>query len=103
MGDVCGVYFDSEGRIVKSGLEDRMIGINLPQLKEVGCVVGVACGDDKATAVLGALRTGLLSALFIDQCMAERILVQVRSPAIRKGSSARGSRMQWLHPSSSWR
>lgn len=103
VGDVCGVYFDSEGRIVKSGLEDRMIAIDLPQMKQIGCVVGVACGEDKATAVLGALRTGLLSALFIDQCMAERILVQLRSLPIRKGSSARGSQMQWLQPSSSSR
>jgi DNA-binding transcriptional regulator LsrR (DeoR family) len=34
----------------------------------------VACGADKAVAVLGALRTGLISALFIDQAMAEKIL-----------------------------
>jgi DNA-binding transcriptional regulator LsrR (DeoR family) len=96
VGDVCGVYFDAEGRIVKSGLEDRIIGINVPQMKGIGCPMGVACGENKASAVLGAMRTGLLSGLCIDQGMAERILLQVRSVAIRRGSSARRAEMPWL-------
>jgi DNA-binding transcriptional regulator LsrR (DeoR family) len=37
----------------------------------------VASGDDKALAVLGAMRTGLISTLFIDESMAERILVEI--------------------------
>ncbi len=84
VGDVCGIYYDREGRIVKSGLEDRIIGADLKQLKAIDCLVAVAFGVDKAAAVLGALRTGLLSALFIDKAMAERILAQIRSAGVRK-------------------
>jgi hypothetical protein len=36
--------------------------------------------------VLGALRTGMLSALFIDQEMAERILAGPRRAGVRKES-----------------
>jgi len=84
VGDVCGIYYDREGRIVKSGLEDRIIGITVKQLKTVDCLVAVAFGEDKADSVMGALRTGLLSALFIDKAMAERILAKMRSAGIRK-------------------
>ena len=74
VGDICGIYYDRQGRIIKSGLEDRMIAANVDQLKSIDCLVAVACGEDKASAVLGAARTGLISALFIDQDMAEQIM-----------------------------
>ena len=74
VGDMCGIYYDRQGRIIESGLEDRMIAAGLQQLKAIDCLVAVACGEDKAVAVLGALRTGLISALFIDRDMAEQIL-----------------------------
>lgn len=84
VGDMCGIYFDREGRIVKNGLEDRMISASHEQLKAIDCLVGVACGADKAPAVLGAMRTGLLSTLFIDQDMAENILAGVSAKNARK-------------------
>ena len=75
VGDVCGVYYDRQGRIIESGLEDQMIAASLDQLKAIDSLVAVACGEDKAVAVLGALRTGLISTLFIDRDMGEQILV----------------------------
>jgi len=74
VGDVCGVYYDRQGRIIESGLEDQMIAASLDQLKAIDSLVAVACGEDKAVAVLGALRTGLISTLFIDRDMGEQIL-----------------------------
>lgn len=76
--DMCGIYFNREGKIIKTGIEDQTIAVSLNQLKAIDCVVGVACGEDKGVSVLGALRTGLLSALFIDQAMAEQILEQLK-------------------------
>jgi DNA-binding transcriptional regulator LsrR (DeoR family) len=74
VGDICGIYYDREGRIIESGLEDRMIAADVDQLRAIDCLAGVACGEAKTVAVLGALRTGLISALFVDQAMAEQIL-----------------------------
>jgi len=74
VGDMCGIYFDREGQIIESGLENRMIAATVEQLKTFDCLAVVACGTDKADAVLGAVRTGLVSTLFIDQSMAEKIL-----------------------------
>jgi DNA-binding transcriptional regulator LsrR (DeoR family) len=79
VGDICGVYYDREGRIVESGLEDRMIAAAVDQLRKVDCLTAVACGADKAVSVLGALRTGLVSALFIDQEMAEKALAALKA------------------------
>lgn len=84
VGDICGTYYDREGNIIKSGFEDCFIGVSVKQMKAVNCMVAVACGEEKAIAVLGALRTGLLSALFIDQRLAERILAEIRSADRRK-------------------
>ena len=78
VGDVCGVYYDREGRIIESGLEHQMIAASLEQLKAIDNLVAVACGEDKAVAVLGALRTGLISSLFIDRDMAEQVLAMNR-------------------------
>ncbi len=84
VGDICGVYFDYDGRIIKSGFEDRMIAAGIKQLKAAGSVMAVAYGDDKAAAVVGALRTGLITNLFIDQSMAERILAGIAAGHHRK-------------------
>jgi DNA-binding transcriptional regulator LsrR (DeoR family) len=84
VGDLCGIYYDREGKVITSGLEDRMIAASLNQLKAIDCLVAVACGEDKAVAVLGALRTGLISALFIDQDMAHQILAGLRATNNRK-------------------
>jgi deoxyribonucleoside regulator len=87
VGDMCGIYYDRDGRIIESGLEDRMIAASAEQLKAAGSLVAVACGEDKGVAVLGALRTGLVSTLFIDQAMAERILEGLSTEKTRKPES----------------
>ena len=84
VGDICGTYFDREGNIIKSGFEDRFIGVGVKEMRAIDCMAAVACGEEKATAVLGALRTGLISALFIDQRLAERILAMIHSAESRK-------------------
>jgi len=84
VGDICGVYYDRDGRIIKSGLENRMIAASVEQLQTAGSLVAVACGKDKAVAVLGALRSGLVSTLFIDQAMAERILTGLAAEKKRR-------------------
>ncbi len=78
VGDICGIYFDREGTILESGLEDRMIAANADQLRAVKNMIAVASGPDKAIATLGALRTGLISSLFIDQALAEQTLAAVK-------------------------
>jgi len=92
VGDICGIYYDRQGAIIASGLEDRMIAAGLDQLRSVQSLVAVACGADKAVAVLGALRTGLISTLFVDQALAEQMLAAVRQGIGGGRQEAGGSR-----------
>ena len=80
VGDICGIYYDRDGNIIPSGLEQRIIRISVEQLQNMSTVTAVACGEEKAGAVLGALRTGLVTDLFIDQALAEHIQSRMKSP-----------------------
>jgi DNA-binding transcriptional regulator LsrR (DeoR family) len=53
-----------------------MIGITLPQLKCAGHVIAVAGGVAKIRAVTAALKMDLIDALFIDEMLAEGILLE---------------------------
>ena len=74
VGDICGRYFDRSGTIIPSGLEDRIIGVSVEELRKARLTIAVAHGADKGRAVAAALRTGLISALFVDQACAQVIL-----------------------------
>ena len=89
VGDMCGIYFDGDGKVIKSGLESRMIAAGMDKLDSADFLVAVAAGAEKAVAVLGALRTGLISALFIDRHMAEQILARLNARAAPQMRSAR--------------
>jgi DNA-binding transcriptional regulator LsrR (DeoR family) len=47
-------------------VEDRIIGLTWEHLQELENVVAVVSGPGKTEAILGALRTGLLDYLIID-------------------------------------
>lgn len=79
VGDICGIYFNQDGAVVESGLESRMIAANVDHLRAVGCLTAVACGAGKAAAVLGALRSGLINTIFMDQALAEAILARLHA------------------------
>jgi DNA-binding transcriptional regulator LsrR (DeoR family) len=74
VGDICGRYFDRNGKVLPSGLEDRILGVTVKQLRKARLAVAVAHGAGKGRAVAAALRTGLVSALFVDRACAEVIL-----------------------------
>ncbi len=74
VGDIALRYFDCNGQPVNSEIDDRVIGIRFDQLGRVKRVVGVAGGKNKRTAILGALRGGLINVLITDHGTAKYIL-----------------------------
>jgi DNA-binding transcriptional regulator LsrR (DeoR family) len=75
VGDVCGTHFDAHGRILDIEINRRVIGVSLRDLLETPCrVIGVAGGQVKAEAILGALRGRLVNVLVTDSSAAEYIL-----------------------------
>ncbi|MBZ9795213.1 sugar-binding transcriptional regulator [Mesorhizobium sp. ES1-4] len=73
-GDVLRHYFDAEGALIGWEGESRMIAMSPAQLRAVPLVIGVAASPEKATAIIGAARSGLINALVTDTKTAQAIL-----------------------------
>lgn len=76
-GDVIRHYFDSEGRLIQWEGEGRMIAASAAQLQACPLVIGVAAGENKAGAIVGAIRARFINALVTDARTAEAILQHV--------------------------
>jgi deoxyribonucleoside regulator len=74
IGDLCGQYITVGGQICELELHRRVIGIDLPSLRKVRCVFAVAAWQEKAPAILGALRGGLVDILITDDAAAQEVL-----------------------------
>jgi deoxyribonucleoside regulator len=79
VGDICTDFFDIHGNIIQTSLNDKMIGLGIEELKQnVPIVMGVACGDDKREAILGALRGKHINAIVTNKKVAEYIIENTR-------------------------
>jgi DNA-binding transcriptional regulator LsrR (DeoR family) len=74
VGDICLRFFDASGRQVLTGLNDRVISMELAQLRSVRRVVAVAGGVRKTQAIQGALAGRLVNVLITDLATASRLL-----------------------------
>jgi DNA-binding transcriptional regulator LsrR (DeoR family) len=76
VGDICLRFFDAAGRPVITELNDRVISMDLDQLRAVHRVVGVAGGKRKTNAIRGALAGKLINVLITDLSTAHRLLAE---------------------------
>ncbi len=74
IGETCGRFFDANGQECESDYRDRVIGIPLEELRRVPLVVGATVGAERADAVVAASRSGLITALIIDEAGARAAL-----------------------------
>ena len=73
-GDICSRFFGQDGSPCLSSLTDRVVGIELKDLRQLPWVVGAAVGPEKAPAILGALRGGYVNVLATDEGTARAVL-----------------------------
>lgn len=66
VGDVGGRFFDSNGKLVDSGFNQRIIGLTLDELKGIPVRIAVSSGKSKRNAILGALKGGIFNQLVTD-------------------------------------
>jgi DNA-binding transcriptional regulator LsrR (DeoR family) len=74
VGDVCLRYFDAKGAPVQTPLNDRVIGMQLEQLRKVKRSVGIAGGARKLAAIRGALLGRYINVLITDLRTAEGLV-----------------------------
>lgn len=79
VGDICGQFYDASGRILGPPSSERVIGIELNQLQSVPTVIGVAGGREKAPGTAGALRTGAVDTIVLDENLATETLNLLRT------------------------
>jgi deoxyribonucleoside regulator len=72
-GDICARYFLSDGEFVRDDYYDRIVGAPVEELLAAKKTVCMASGAGKAEAVVGALRTGVVKTLVMDEPTAKAV------------------------------
>ena len=73
-GDINSYFYNKEGNECYTILRDRVIAMDLDQLKKVRYVMAVAGGENKADAIIGAMRGRIINIIVTDNRTAEVIL-----------------------------
>lgn len=79
VGDILSRYYDANGKEVATAWQDRIVGLNLEQLRRVDNLIGVAAGPEKGQAVLGALRGGYINTLVVDLRLAKELVAEAET------------------------
>ena len=74
VGDINLRYFNIDGDLIESALNDRVIGLTLDEIRKIETVVGIAGGEAKYQAIHGAVRGQLIDVLVTDDVTARRLL-----------------------------
>jgi deoxyribonucleoside regulator len=74
VGEICGRFFDRHGNECKTSYRDRVVSIEIEDLKRADEVVAMVAGSDRTEAIRGALRGGLIKSLIIDRAGAAALL-----------------------------
>ncbi len=74
IGDIAGIHFDLNGKIVCEDFYRRLVTIKYEDLLVIPVRIGVAAGIGKVAPILGALRGGLINILVTDSITARKVL-----------------------------
>ncbi len=78
VGDICGNFYDEEGRPCLTEISRRMVAIELRELQKCRNVIAIAGGPLKVRSIRGALCGGYVDTLITDVNTAEAILAADR-------------------------
>jgi DNA-binding transcriptional regulator LsrR (DeoR family) len=74
VGDINAFVFDTEGRPCAQEYADRVLGVSLPEIRNIPLRIGMAAAAAKVLPLYGALRGGYLHALITDETAARGVL-----------------------------
>jgi DNA-binding transcriptional regulator LsrR (DeoR family) len=87
VGDIALRFFDADGRAVDHPINQRIIGLDLEQIKRIPRVVGVSGGMEKREVIRAAVAGGIVDMLITDESTARFLL---GNPPESKGTTTRG-------------
>lgn len=79
VGDVGGLHFDAQGGPASEDFSDRLVSIRRKELLAIPVRLGVAGGEGKVDAIVGALRGRYLNVLVTDSMTARKILDRAKT------------------------
>lgn len=74
IGEICSKFYDIDGKLVKTILDDRVIGIDLEKLTKMPYSVGIAGGIEKTDAIYGAIMGKYINVLITDMETGKKLL-----------------------------
>ena len=74
IGDVCGLHFDENGQPTAEDFSERLVTIRPRDLLSIPVRLGVAGGEGKVKAILGALRSKYINVLVTDSVTARKVV-----------------------------
>lgn len=78
VGDILGHFFDINGQSVRCEMDERLIALNLDQLRAIPTMIAVAGGAEKTLSILGALHGSYVNVLITDMESAQAVLQESR-------------------------
>ena len=91
VGEMCGRFFDAQGEECATAWRDRVISVQLAQLRKIPQVIGVVSGTARSAAILAAIAGGMIKSLVIDELGASALLTAAppKPPASAKKKARR--------------
>jgi len=89
VGEICGRFYDAAGRECDSPWRDRVMSIELEQVRRIPQVIAVVAGADRAAALTAAIRGGLVKSLLIDEAGARALLAPAKPAPAPQSSAAK--------------
>ncbi len=86
VGDIMGRFFDIDGEPVLSEINERIMALTFEDLQRIKPVIAVAGGPEKVDTILGAIRSGYIDVLIVDERTANAVMELDRKT--RAGASA---------------
>jgi len=66
VGEICTHYFDVNGNIIESSINQRVLAIDFDNFKNIPLRIGVGSGPEKLSAIIGATRGSMINVLITD-------------------------------------
>ncbi len=74
VGDICGNFFDRDGRLLTGHFQDRVVGVRLEDLRRARFALACAGGEEKGAALHGALEGRWINGVVTDELTAKDVL-----------------------------
>lgn len=90
IGDIALRFFNGQGQIIEHEICDRIMGLDLNQIKTIPRIIGVAGGVEKYNVIKAALQSNFINVLVTDDKTAHRLLgiEESATPALTESVAA---------------